>query len=381
MKKKLAIIGASYLQLPLIEKARKRGIETHVFAWQTGDVGEREADYFYPFSITEKSKILEKCQEIKIDGICSIASDLAIITVNYVAYKMGLIGNTLLSTEVSTNKFKMRQCFAAHGDPSPKSIQIKKVQDLKDEELKFPLIVKPVDRSGSRGITKLENEHALNEAIENARNESFQKNVLVEEFVMGQEYSVEYISWKGEHTFIALTRKYTTGSPSFIETAHTEPAYIEGKKLEKIKKVVSKALTSLGIEYGASHTEIKISNQDEIKIIEVGGRMGGDCIGSSLVEFSTGFDFVNAVIDIAFGIKPKIQIKQRKQAAVRFIFSNDDLIILDKIKKEHPEILVAEDIWSLCEGEVIDSGSRFGYYIFASEDPNKILRYLSDLVN
>ena len=107
--KKLAIIGASYLQEPLIEKAKSRGIETHVFAWKVGDIGERTADFFYPISIVEKEQILKKCQEIGIDGICSIASDLAAIAVNYVAEKMGLTGNSMKCVEVSTNKHSMRQ--------------------------------------------------------------------------------------------------------------------------------------------------------------------------------------------------------------------------------------------------------------------------------
>ena len=85
MCKHLAIIGASYLQLPLIEKAKEMGYTTHVFAWKANDVGEAAADHFYPISIVEKELILKKCREIRICGICSIASDLAAITVNYIA--------------------------------------------------------------------------------------------------------------------------------------------------------------------------------------------------------------------------------------------------------------------------------------------------------
>ena len=118
---KLAIIGASYLQLPLIKKAKSMGIETHVFAWKVGDVGETEADFFYPISIVEKDKILEKCEEIKIDGICSIASDLAAITVNYIASQLGLNGNSSECTMISTNKHLMRRAFEMGGDPSPKA--------------------------------------------------------------------------------------------------------------------------------------------------------------------------------------------------------------------------------------------------------------------
>ena len=89
--KRIAIIGASYLQAPLIQKAKSMGIETHVFAWAAGDIGEDLADYFYPISIQDKERILETCRALNIDGVCSIASDLAAVTVNYVAMKLSLI--------------------------------------------------------------------------------------------------------------------------------------------------------------------------------------------------------------------------------------------------------------------------------------------------
>ena len=238
MEKKLAIIGASYLQEPLIQKAKSRGIETHVFAWKVGDVGEKSADYFYPISITEKEKILKKCEEIRIDGICTIASDLAVTTVGYVAEHMGLIGNSTDSITKSTNKHIMRKCFEDNGDPSPKSIQITSIKDLEGIKLTYPIIVKPVDRSGSRGITELDSAQGLEEAIERAKEQGFEKCALVEEFVTGQEYSVEYISWKGKHHFLALTKKYTTGAPMFIETGHLEPAPVSIAKF--VNLVVSK---------------------------------------------------------------------------------------------------------------------------------------------
>lgn len=167
-KQKLAIIGASYLQLPLIRCAKQRGIETHAFAWKCGDVGEKEADFFYPISIVEKEQILDQCRRIGVDGICSIASDLAMITVNYVAEQLGLIGNSMTCTEVSTNKHKMRKCFEAHGDPSPWSRYVRSVKELDGASLTYPVIVKPVDRSGSRGITKLTDGKGLEKAISRA---------------------------------------------------------------------------------------------------------------------------------------------------------------------------------------------------------------------
>ena len=205
-KKKLAIIGASYLQMPLIEKAKERGIETHVFAWKANDVGEQAADFFYPISITEKEAILDKCKEIGIDGICSISSDLAMVAVNYVADNMKLIGNSIQTTKVSTNKHEMRKCFEEHGDPSPKSRMVASKSDLNGVKLEYPVIVKPLDRSGSRGITKVESEVGLETAIVDAIEQGFEKYALVEEFAQGQEYSVEYISWQGQHHFLAITK-------------------------------------------------------------------------------------------------------------------------------------------------------------------------------
>lgn len=139
MEKNLAIIGASYLQLPLIQKAKKLGYITHVFAWKINDVGERAADYFYPISIVEKECILKKCREIGICGICSIASDLAVITVNYVAEELGLNGNSLETTDVSTNKYLMRQIFKKNGDPSPKSMKVDLNTDLDKINIIYPV--------------------------------------------------------------------------------------------------------------------------------------------------------------------------------------------------------------------------------------------------
>ena len=94
MKKKIAIIGASYLQLPAVLKAKALGYEVHCFAWEEGAVCKSRADFFYPISIIEKEKILDVCKQLHIDGITTIASDVAVLAVTYVASKMGLIGES-----------------------------------------------------------------------------------------------------------------------------------------------------------------------------------------------------------------------------------------------------------------------------------------------
>ena len=368
MCQKLAIIGANDFQNQLIIKAKEMGIETHVFAWEDGAVGKKNADFFYPISIVEKEEILKKCQEIGINGICSIASDLASITVNYIAEKMSLVGNGIDSSIIATNKYLMRKAFERNGDPSPKNFRSDELNEQIINSLELPLIVKPVDRSGSRGITKITDKTQLNDAIRIAESLSFDKKAMVEEFIEGKEYSVEYISYRGTHTFLALTEKFTTEAPHFIETGHIQPAYVSPVILEKIQSIVSHALDSLKIQNGASHSEIKINTDGAIKIVEIGGRMGGDCIGSDLVQISTGFDFVKMVIDIALGKKPDFtKICEPRKAEVRFIFSRDDLNLLECEKKNNPEkIYRISDIEKISDDhKVEDSSTRFGYYILA----------------
>ncbi|MBQ6122325.1 MAG: ATP-grasp domain-containing protein [Clostridia bacterium] len=376
---KFGIIGASYLQLPLIRKAKAMGLETHVFAWAAGDVGEGEADHFYPISIVERERILEECRRIGIDGICSIASDLAMLTVNYVAQQMGLTSNSMAATEVSTNKSLMRQRFAQMGDPSPRSVRVTPETKLDAIDLAYPLIVKPVDRSGSRGVTKITRPDQLAGAVERAMAQGFEKAAVVEEFAEGIEYSVESLSWQGAHTVLAVTRKYTTGAPGFIETGHIEPAGLDAGTLKRVEAVTRHALTSLGLTCGASHTEIKIDRDGAIRLIEIGGRMGGDCIGSALVELSTGIDFVRAVIETALGRAPEnIEPLFHRAAAVRFILSEDDLNALERVKREAPQLLKEYSVQPFDGRQVTDSSTRFGYFLLHADAPETLVRYMPE---
>lgn len=374
---RIAIIGASHFQDPLIRRAKEKGCETHVFAWQAGDVGERTADHFYPISITEKDAILKECQRIGIDGICSIGSDLANVTVSYVADAMGLTANSMDAVERSTNKHQMREAFAEHGDPSPQSLLVQQGATLDASTLRFPIIIKPVDRSGSRGITKIASESGFEEALERACEQSFSQCAVAEEFISGEEFSVEFISWQGMHTFLALTKKFTTGAPGFIETGHLEPAQVKMSILDEIKEVVSQALDHLGVAFGASHAEVLVDSDEKVWIVEIGSRMGGDCIGSHLVELSTGVDFMGAVIDVALGKEPDLTPKHSSaHAMIRFVFSQQDKDVLEEIKRTHPEFIVLESPIEEFAHEVADSSSRFGFYILCADSLAALQMYL-----
>lgn len=366
-KKRIVIIGASSLQMPLIEKAKEMGYETHVFAWKVGDPGETAADCFYPVSITEIEQIIEICKKLQPVGVCTIASDLAVIAVSRVADALRLPCNSLEACYVSTNKHAMRLCFEENGDPSVKSRLVKEGETTDLSGYTWPVIVKPTDRSGSRGITLVQDPADLAQAMQTAWEVSFEKACLIEEFAKGQEYSVEVISWQGERHLLAITRKETTGVPHFIETAHQEPSGLSEIMQHKVKNVVFHALDSLGLQNGASHTEIKIDEQENIRIIEAAGRMGGDYIGSHLVHYSTGYDFVKMVIQCAVGEKPILTPDRAPQAVCSvYILNQDDLDIFYLRQKEDPQSIleIPEPPCIELERAVTDSSGRYGCYLF-----------------
>lgn len=369
--RKLAIIGASYLQWPLVEKAREMGLYTICFAWAEGAVCKDIADKFYPISIVEKDEILRICQEEHIDGICTIASDVAAPTVAFVANKMFLPANDYEAAVRANNKYLMRQAFAAADVPCP---LFRCVTDTSKEtlnalcsELELPLIVKPSDRSGSLGVTKVENWEQLAWAIEYAVGVSFKKQAMVEEFIDGREISVEFISCGGKHYPLQITDKVTTGAPHFVELEHHQPSSLSPEMFSKIYAITERALTALGLTDGASHSEYKITPQGRVAVMEIGGRMGGDFIGSDLVRLSTGYDFLRGVIEVALGEFSEPILPLKKCAGVYFLSAETPEILPYIAEADRYSEIVAAEQTDLDLHYITCSSERSGYLIYQSD--------------
>ncbi len=371
-KKKLAIIGASYLQQPLVEKAKEMGLEVHCFAWEDGAVCKDIADYFYPISIVEKDDILKICQKAGIDGICTIASDVAAPTVAYVAEKMNLVGNTYESAVKANNKFLMREAFVNAGVPCPYYKLVAKVEEINSLDFEFPVIVKPSDRSGSLGVSKVCSKDELKSAVHEALNVSFKKQAMVEEFIEGREISVEFISYRGKHYPLQITDKVTTEVPHFVELEHHQPSSLSKEMYETIYGITETALNALGITNGASHSEYKLTKEGRIAIMEIGGRMGGDFIGSDLVYLSTGYDFVKGVIEVALGDFEEPAITEHKHSGAYFLCKETEhLLPVFAEWRNHPEIVYCE----FTDNElryVTCSADRSGYLIYQSNKKYKL---------
>lgn len=367
MKRKsnsIAIIGASYLQLPLVKKAREKGLRVLCFAWEKGAVCAPLCDEFYPISVLDKDAILKVLQGKEIDGIVSIASDIVVPTVTYVAEALGLSGNTYESSLMCTNKYYMRNALDEAGLPMPEYALLNSPISRVPENLSLPVVVKPVDRSGSLGVNKVEDERNLFDATTLALSSSLSKNAIIEQFVEGTEYSVEALTYDGKHSIISFTEKATSGFPHYVELAHHQPAKDSEALAMKYGEVIRKALSTLGINFGPSHTEIMISKDGKVSIIEVGARMGGDFIGSHLVELSTGFDYLGATLDIAMGVAPSMNFGKSMFSGVYFA-SKLTAHISDLIRnKEDFPFIVEANFLSLPTETLTASSDRYGYIVY-----------------
>ena len=378
--KNLVIIGASELQLPLIERANDLGYSTHVFAWRDGAVGLDKMARFYDIDIKDVDKIYNIVRELNPVGVCTIASDLANITVHKLASRLNLPHNSEHCLKVSTNKYAMRKELYNHKILCPKFL-ITDTDEIDIQNMNFPIIVKPTDRSGSRAITKVKDSSELKEAIMRARDISFEKRAIVEEYIEGDEYSAECISQNGVHYLLNITKKFTTGSPHFIETGHLEPAGLSDEDIGKIRDTIFKALDALDIKLGASHSEFKYSREDKIvHIIEIGSRMGGDFIGSSLVRFSTGYDYLKMVIDCAVGndiLVEKTLSPVYPYVCVKYCFDYNDIKLIQSIDSKN---IIDKHISKLKNYEfknVLDSSTRFGYAIMHFDKKEEALEVLN----
>ena len=164
----------------------------------------------------------------------------------------------------------------------------------------------------------IENREELERAVRYSSSNGREGSVIVEEYLQGSEVSVEVMVIDGEVHILQVTDKLTTGAPHFVEMGHSQPSRLRNEDIKAIRDLAARAVKSVGIDNGPAHVEIMLTDKGP-KMIELGARMGGDCITTHLVPLSTGIDMVKATIQIALGEQPDIAPKFNKGAAIRYI--------------------------------------------------------------
>lgn len=378
MKKVLAIIGGGSKAEYYAEACKRLGYESHYFSLADGKIPAECSAEFHEINIFDKDKIVEICKEIKADGVVS-TTELTVPVTAYVADKLGVLGIPVDVANVITDKYRNRNCISNLDTlQSPKYSIASSPEDVKKAKIPFPIILKPVNLGGKRGLTVVKTPEELENAFKYAK--EFQKKldkpiVIAEQFLEGgQEYSVESISYKGQHNIIQITQKDSGGPPHCVELGHHQPANLSKDLWDKVVKSISEGLTAIGLTNGACHTEIKIIDE-KIYLIEFNARPGGGHISHPLVLLSTGFDYMAALAQAAVGDLPEIDSSKFKNrySGLYYVVAQTDYLkpIFDICQKEHwcyKKHFVSNELKEYTKNDLPNTN----YFIYASDQGDPV---------
>lgn len=296
--KAVLIFGVGPLQLSIIERAKRMGLYT-VGIDPMADATCRDAvDAFEVVGGQDFEGTCAIVEKYGINAIVTVATDKPLVMMARIAEKYGFPFYSVETAQWSTDKYQMKYRFELGDVPHAQGRLISKVEEA--EGLVFPVIVKPRDNSGSRGVKLCRNKEELKVSIEEALENSKLDTVLVEEYIEGPEYSIEGLHYDGKSEVIQFTEKKTTEFPYNVELGHKQPANLSEEHKAAICQIVGKIGKAMNFVNCPSHTELKINDRG-IFVIETSPRLGGDYITSTLTPLSTGINLEDQLLHIALG--------------------------------------------------------------------------------
>lgn len=317
MQKKILFLGGSLFQIPPIKYAKEQGHYVITCDYLPDNPGHKFAHEFHNVSTTDKDAILKLAKELKVDGIVAYASDPAAPTQAYVANKLGLPSNPYESVEILARKDLFRDFLKKHNFLVPKSNSFYRLEDAKNwiDELTFPIIVKPVDSSGSKGVTKVVKKEDIQNAFEYALIFSREKKIVLEEFFVRDGYQIAgdgfvvngelvFRCWANEH-FDKLCNPLVPIGESF-------PSIMNNYTLEQAHSETQRLLNLLGIKMGALNFDFHYNKNGDFSFLELGPRNGGNLI-PEVIKYATGVDLIKYTVDSALGFDcSELEMKNTK---------------------------------------------------------------------
>ena len=306
MQKRILFLGASKFQIPPIQYAKEQGHYVITCDYLPENPGHKFADEYHNVSTTDEEAVLALASELNIDGIVAYASDPAAPTQAYVANKLGLPSNPYESVKILARKDYFRDFLQKHDFLVPKSKSFYALDEAKVwfEEIEKPVIVKPVDSSGSKGVSKIESIDALEEAFEYGLEFSREKKVAIEEFFVRDGYQVagdgfvvdgqlQFRCWANEH-FDKLCNPFVPIGESF-------PSIMTDYTLKQAHSETQRLLDLLGIKHGALNFDFHYNKDGDFSFLELGPRNGGNLI-PEVIKYATGVDLIKYTVDSALGL-------------------------------------------------------------------------------
>lgn len=316
MKQKLMIIGAGREQVPAIINARKLGYETVVTDINPHAPGFEYADYAEVVSTADFDGNLKVARHYQIDGIMTLGSEVAVPIVARIAQLLALPGMSEETAFKATNKNAMREAFKAFGVPSPASEPVKTLIEAERfaNQFGYPLVIKPSNSSGQRGVEKIIDWPSLCRCFDEAIKYSTDGFAIVETFYAGPEINVTAAVVAGQVTILSLSNRITAASPHFgIAVEHVFPPDLSDQQTHAVKEASILAIKAIGLENGIAYPQIVVGENGP-QVIEIAARIPGGFM-REVGMYMSGIDMIDVAIQLSMG----------------YSFSLDDLVGIDPV--------------------------------------------------
>lgn len=367
--KKLMLLGGMRYLVPVIEAAHKLGVYVITCDYLPNNIAHKYSDEYCNVSILEKDKVLEKAKELKIDGILSFACDPGVVTAAYVAEKMGLPSSgPYESVEILQNKGKFRKFLTENNFNVPVAKQYTDIETaLNDTEMfNWPVIVKPTDSAGSKGVTKVEEKDKLKDAINYALKFSHSNEFIIEDFLekVGDSSDCDSFSIDGKLKFVSFSaQKFDENCENpYTPAAFTWPASISKIHQEELTNEIQRLLTLLNMKSSIYNIETRECTNGKAYIMECSPRGGGNRL-AEMVRYMTGVDMITNIVKVALGMEPDdINQQEIKDNWAEIILHSEKKGIFEKlwISDEISSNIVENDLW-------IEDGTKVGGFAGANE--------------
>ena len=305
--KRILMLGGAMQQIPIIKMARDMGHYVITCDYTPENPGHKFADEYHDVSTTDLDGVLKLAERLYIDGIIAYASDPAAPTAAYVAEKLGLPGNPYESVKICTEKDLFRAFLQEHGFNCPKAKGFRTLEEAEKyiDGFKFPLMVKPVDSSGSKGVVKIYDKSELKDAVDEALAYSRGKRFIIEEFIVKKGYQIsgDGFSVDGKLVFTSYGNELysgTGGTREYVALGEFWPSLLTVGQKKKVDDELQRLITALGMKTCAYNIEVILDKNDTPYILELGPRNGGSYI-PQLIKYATGVDLVKYTILGALG--------------------------------------------------------------------------------
>jgi biotin carboxylase len=389
--KKLMVLGTAKTQVPIIKLAKKRGFETIVVGWEGDYPGSKFADKAYEIDLYDKEKVLEVAITEHVDGIVTDQLDFPVPTVAYVTEKLGLPSIGYDCALKFTNKFLMRNECTKLGIKSPEYYKVSTLEEAREKclDIGLPVIIKPTDGGGSRGISVIRNITELEDKFEPSIAFSKENCLIMEKYIQGDEYVIAGFASNYKFTNLAIGKRQFFDIPDIFIPSVTmfcssPDNYIE----EQMLKINKTLIEGFGLRFGITHCEYIVEEgTEDIYLVECAARGAATCISSHLIPLATGIDVNSLLLDVAVGDVKEVEIQNiESNVSGYLLFTLPEGFVkeirgIDKIQSvPGVQKVYIEPIYIGMETKAItDKGHRHGPILIKGENKEQCEKTISEV--